>query len=100
MTDLEIAIYLIVGLAAVVLATWSLFRRQDRRPELFRGYVLLSLSLAGMFLIILSRAWRAEELGANQFLLAALAAGLYSTAAALVACQARLARRQGRLPPS
>ena len=100
MTNLEIAIHLIVGLAAVVLATWSLVRPQDRRPELFRGYVMLSLSLAGLFLIILTRAWGAEGLAPNQFLLAVLSAGLYSAAAALVACQARLARRQGRMTPS
>ena len=100
MTTAEITLYLVVGVASVVLAAWSLSRRQDRRPALFKGYVLLSLTCAVMFLFILTRAWSAQGLGPDQLLFAALAAGLYSTTAALIGCQAYLSRRGGGEPPS
>ena len=99
MTTPEIVLYGVVGLVSVVLSAWSLARERDRRPELFRGYVLLSLTCAGMFLFILTRAWNSEGLGPTEQLFAALAAGLFSTTAALVGCQAYLTRRDGRQPP-
>ncbi len=100
MTTPEITLYGVVGLVSVVLAAWSLARKQDRAPQLFKGYVLLSLTLASMFVFVLTRAWSTDGLGASQFLFAALAAGLFSTAAALVACQAYLIRRDGSKPPN
>jgi hypothetical protein len=98
-TTTEITTYGVVGLLSVVLAAWSLSRQQDRPPQLFKGYVLLSLTLASLFLFILARAWSTDELGATQFFFAALAGGLFSAAAALIACQACLVRRDSRKPP-
>ena len=60
----------------------------------------MSLTCAAMFLFILTRAWSADGLGPDQLLCAALAAGSFSTAAALVGCQAYLTRRDGRDRPS